>query len=125
MSGPGKRRIHASPDAREMAACRPWLVAELSLLDPEIVVALGATAAKSLFGPSFRVTQSRGALLEWPAAAAHRDDFLADAESARRSLGARDPAPLRRTAGRRPRRGVRRARGRSRSAGAASGALAG
>ena len=65
----GKRRIHATPDAREVGECRPWLVAEFGLLDPEIVVALGATAAKALFGPSFRVTKSRGMLLPWPASA--------------------------------------------------------
>jgi DNA polymerase len=71
----GKRRIHATPDAAEIGACRPWLVAEFALLDPDVVVALGATAAKALFGPSFRVTRSRGTLLPWPASAAHPDDF--------------------------------------------------
>jgi uracil-DNA glycosylase family protein len=65
-SGPGKRRIHAKPDAYEIAACSPWLTAELSLLDPEMVVALGATAARALFGPAFRVTRQRGVLLPWP-----------------------------------------------------------
>lgn len=71
----GKRRIHATPDAHEIGACRPWLVAEFALLDPEVVVALGATAAKALFGPSFRVTRSRGVLMPWPASAAHADEF--------------------------------------------------
>ncbi|QXE36227.1 UdgX family uracil-DNA binding protein [Streptomyces sp. GMY02] len=61
-AGPGKRRIHKPPSLREMTACRPWLTAELRLVDPEVIVALGATAAKSLFGPSFRVTKERGAL---------------------------------------------------------------
>jgi DNA polymerase len=70
-----KRRIHATPDAHEIGACRPWLVAELALLDPEVVVALGATAAKALFGPSFRVTRSRGVLMPWPASAAHAAEF--------------------------------------------------
>lgn len=65
-AGEGKRRIHQKPDAREVAACRPWLIAELTLLDPEVIVALGATAGKSLMGNDFRVTRSRGALLEWP-----------------------------------------------------------
>lgn len=65
-----RRRIHATPDSHEIGACRPWLVAEFALLDPEVVVALGATAAKALFGPSFRVTRSRGVLMPWPAAAA-------------------------------------------------------
>lgn len=63
----GKRRIHASPDSYEMAACKPWLTAELALLQPEVVVLLGATAGKAVFGSSFRVTQSRGVLLPWPA----------------------------------------------------------
>lgn len=63
----GTRRIHATPDTWEVAACRPWLRAELALVRPELVVLLGATAAKTVFGAAFRVTQSRGALLEWPA----------------------------------------------------------
>lgn len=66
MAVAGKRRIHAKPDAWEVNACRPWLHAELSLLDPEVVVCLGATAAQAIFGPSFRVTKSRGVLLPWP-----------------------------------------------------------
>ena len=74
-SATGKRRIHATPDAHEMEACRPWLVAEFALLDPEVVVALGATAARALFGPSFRVTKSRGVLMPWPASAAHAEEF--------------------------------------------------
>ena len=73
--GAGGRRIHATPDSREVGACRPWLVAEFGLLDPEIVVALGATAAKALFGPSFRVTKSRGMLLPWPASAYEPAEF--------------------------------------------------
>jgi uracil-DNA glycosylase family protein len=74
----GKRRIHATPDAHEVGACRPWLVAEFALLDPEAVVALGATAAKALFGPSFRVTKSRGTLLPWPASARDPEAFARD-----------------------------------------------
>jgi DNA polymerase len=74
-SGQGKRRIHATPDAAEIGACRPWLVAELAVLDPVVVVALGATAAKALFGPAFRVTKSRGVLMPWPAAAAQAAEF--------------------------------------------------
>lgn len=66
MAGSGKRRIHAKPDTLEVAACRPWLTAELSVLDPEVVVLLGATAAQSLLGASFRVTRSRGVLMPWP-----------------------------------------------------------
>ncbi|MET8678861.1 UdgX family uracil-DNA binding protein [Streptomyces sp. NPDC004647] len=58
----GKRRIHKPPTLREVAACRPWLEAELDVLAPEIVVTLGATAGKSLMGSSFHVTQERGVL---------------------------------------------------------------
>jgi uracil-DNA glycosylase family protein len=64
----GKRRIHRTPDTWEVAACRPWLSAELAVVGPELVVLLGATAAKTVYGPSFRVTQQRGKLLDWPQA---------------------------------------------------------
>ncbi|HWB65926.1 MAG TPA: UdgX family uracil-DNA binding protein [Mycobacteriales bacterium] len=76
--GSGPRRIHATPDAAEIAACRPWLVAEFAVLDPQVVVVLGATAAKALLGPSFRVTKSRGVLLPWPGASTHAEDFTLD-----------------------------------------------
>lgn len=56
----GKRRIHRKPNAREIAACKPWLAAELAVVRPEVVVALGATAARALLGPAFRVTRDRG-----------------------------------------------------------------
>ncbi|MEY2546962.1 MAG: uracil-DNA glycosylase [Verrucomicrobiota bacterium] len=59
----GKRRIHKKPNAREIAACRPWLEAELRLVRPKLVVALGATAAQTIFGPTFRVTRERGKVL--------------------------------------------------------------
>jgi DNA polymerase len=74
-SGEGKRRIHATPDAAEVTACRPWLVAEFGLLSPDVVIALGATAARALFGPSFRVTRSRGVLMPWPDAAVDAEAF--------------------------------------------------
>ena len=61
--GPGKRRIHATPGANHIDACKPWLVAELAVVDPEVVVCLGATAAKALLGPSFRVSKQRGTLV--------------------------------------------------------------
>ena len=61
-----KRRIHKAPTLREITACRPWLVAELRVVSPQVVVALGATAGKALIGPAFRVTEQRGALLPWP-----------------------------------------------------------
>jgi DNA polymerase len=58
----GKRRIHAKPSWSELAACRPWLEAELAVVRPAVLVCLGATAAQSLLGRQFRVTQRRG---EW------------------------------------------------------------
>lgn len=58
----GKRRIHAKPSWSELAACRPWLEAELAVVKPRVLVCLGATAAQSLLGKQFRVTQHRG---EW------------------------------------------------------------
>ncbi len=60
----GKRRLHQKPNAEEVAACRPWLEAELEVVAPKIVVCLGATAAQALLGRTFRVTQHRGELLE-------------------------------------------------------------
>ncbi|WP_055587950.1 UdgX family uracil-DNA binding protein [Peterkaempfera griseoplana] len=62
----GKRRMHEAPSRREVTACRPWLVAELRLVSPRVVVALGATAAKALLGPSFRVTREHGVVLPLP-----------------------------------------------------------
>lgn len=59
----GKRRIHQKPNSREIAACRPWLEAELRLIKPKVLVVLGATAAQTIFGPSFRVTRERGKVL--------------------------------------------------------------
>jgi uracil-DNA glycosylase family protein len=56
----GKRRIHAKPSAREISACRPWLEAELMAIKPALVVCLGATAAQSLMGRTFRITVERG-----------------------------------------------------------------
>ena len=60
----GKRRIHDKPSAAEVAACRPWLDAELATVRPRVVVLLGATAAQALLGRSFRVTKERGKVLE-------------------------------------------------------------
>jgi uracil-DNA glycosylase len=60
----GKRRIHQKPNWTEMTACRPWLEAELQVVKPRVLVLLGATAAQSLLGRQFRVTQHRGELLD-------------------------------------------------------------
>jgi len=65
----GKRRIHQKPNSREIAACRPWLEAEIRLVKPKLLVCFGATAAQAIFGPSFRVTRDRGKILSSPFAA--------------------------------------------------------
>jgi uracil-DNA glycosylase len=59
----GKRRLHAKPSSREIAACRPWLDAELELVRPRVIVCLGATAAQALLGRDFRVTKQHGEVL--------------------------------------------------------------
>ena len=56
----GKRRIHAKPNAQEIGACRPWLDSEIAVVHPRAIVCLGATAAKALLGPSFKVSTERG-----------------------------------------------------------------
>jgi DNA polymerase len=64
----GKRRIHQKPNWTEVAACRPWLDAELAVVKPRVLVCLGATAAQALLGKSFRVSQSRGERVDSPLA---------------------------------------------------------
>jgi DNA polymerase len=59
----GPRRIHSKPSAVEIEACFPWLEAEISVVKPRVIVALGATAAQALFGRAFRVTRDRGRLV--------------------------------------------------------------
>ncbi|BBX89815.1 UdgX family uracil-DNA binding protein [Mycolicibacterium boenickei] len=59
----GKRRIHKTPSRTEVEACRPWMIAELNSIAPDVVVLLGATAAKSLLGNDFRVSRHRGEIL--------------------------------------------------------------
>lgn len=63
---PGGRRIHVTPDLEHLEACRPWLRAELRIVDPEVVVLLGATATRSLLGPNVRVMRDRGVLIPRP-----------------------------------------------------------
>jgi uracil-DNA glycosylase len=60
----GKRRIHKKPRSSEIQACRPWLDAELAIVKPQVLVCLGASAAQSLLGKDFRVSQQRGQLVE-------------------------------------------------------------
>jgi DNA polymerase len=89
----GKRRLHAKPNAREIAACRPWLDGELAAVRPELIVCLGATAAQALLGRSFRVTKQRGQLLPFLAptgvlATVHPSSILRapDADARRRAF---------------------------------------
>ncbi|MGB6940816.1 MAG: UdgX family uracil-DNA binding protein [Bryobacteraceae bacterium] len=56
----GKRPLHKTPNGLEVRACRPWLEAEINLIQPQIIVCLGATAAQSIFGASYRLTKERG-----------------------------------------------------------------
>ncbi len=78
----GKRRIHQKPNWSELAACRPWLDAELAAVRPTVIVCLGATAAQSLLGRSFRVTRQRGEPIEaeplasWIVATVHPSSIL-------------------------------------------------
>jgi uracil-DNA glycosylase len=61
----GSRRLHKTPGVTHIRACRPWLDAELRVVRPAVLATLGATAAKALLGPKFRITASRGQVLEW------------------------------------------------------------
>jgi uracil-DNA glycosylase len=63
----GKRRIHQKPSRTEVVACRPWLIAEIEAVRPQVIVCLGATAAQSLLGAAFRVSAQRGQVIELPA----------------------------------------------------------
>lgn len=62
----GKRRLHEKPNAQQVRACRPWLEAEIETVKPSLLVLLGATAAQSLMGPTFRVTVHRGKVMPTP-----------------------------------------------------------
>jgi uracil-DNA glycosylase family protein len=68
-----KRRIHKTPSRTEVVACRPWLFAELDAVEPEVLVLLGATAAKALMGSDFRLSAHRGEVLRLPGSAAPAD----------------------------------------------------
>jgi len=101
----GKRRIHQKPDAVHIAACRPWLDAELQLVQPRVLVCLGATAAQALIGRHVKVTQDRGRSLDSPLAehvlaTVHPSSLLrAPDEAARRDAYAAFVADLRAVAG--------------------------
>jgi uracil-DNA glycosylase family protein len=94
-----KRRIHQSPGAEHLMACRPWLEAEFAVLQPEVVVCLGAVAAKSLIAPSFRITKDRGRLLPWtpPGAPGSGEDDDEDAPHQTWMLATAHPSAVLRT----------------------------
>ena len=95
----GKRRIHETPGPEHLRACRPWLEAEFTVLKPEFVVCLGATAAKSLISPSFRITKDRGHLLPWtpPGAPEPAEDDDEDAPHQTWMLATTHPSAVLRT----------------------------
>jgi DNA polymerase len=72
------RRLHKTPDLVHLVACRPWLTAELAVVDPEVLVCLGATAVRAVLGPSVKVTRDRGQLRPW-------EGLLGDEPARRRS----------------------------------------
>lgn len=86
----GKRRIHKKPRQSEIEACRPWLDAELKVVQPQVLVCLGATAAQGLLGKDFRVTRDRGKFIPSPLAprvmaTAHPSSILRAPDSAQRA----------------------------------------
>lgn len=88
----GKRRLHDTPRAGEVSACRPWLEAEIEAVTPSGLIALGATAARAIFGSSVRVTRDRGRLLESPfapfaAVTVHPSAILRSRDAAEREEG--------------------------------------
>jgi|SRR6266550_216786 len=62
----GKRRLHEKPNAEQIRACKPWLQSEISVVKPDIIVLLGATAAQAVMGPAFRVSKQRGEVMPSP-----------------------------------------------------------
>jgi DNA polymerase len=100
----GKRRIHKKPNAAEIAACRPWLDAEIATIRPKVIVCLGATAAQALLGKDFRVTQHCGEFIEstrapYVAATVHPSSILrAPDENARHEEMSRFIADLKKIA---------------------------
>ena len=87
----GKRRIHQTPRAPEIEACRPWLEAEIEALKPSVLVCLGATAAQALMGPQVRIMRDRGVVFQsrwapWVMATVHPSSILARGSRARRRI---------------------------------------
>jgi DNA polymerase len=91
----GKRRIHEKPNRYEIAACKPWLGAELEVVEPDIVVVMGAVAAQALLGTAFRVTKERGHVLAtdlatWTFATVHPASVLRAPDDELRRLAKED-----------------------------------
>lgn len=111
----GKRRIHKTPAQREIAACHQWLEREIRTIKPQVIVCLGATAARALLGPDFRVSTLRGRLIASPLApyvfatlhpsAVLRVRGAVEREAAEAAL-AKDLALIREALSRRPQRGA-------------------
>jgi len=96
----GKKRIHQRPNRREIEACRPWLLAEIAAVKPRVLIGLGATAAQSLLGRAFRVTQHRGEMVSsdlapFVMATVHPSSILRAPDDARAAERARFVADLR------------------------------
>ena len=104
--GRGKRRLHQRPNTEEIAACRPWLESELAVVRPQVLVCLGATAAKALLGSKVRVTRDRGRFIESDLAplvtvTVHPSSILRiDDDAERREARAELTSDLRKVAGR-------------------------
>ena len=109
----GKRRIHAKPNAAEIAACRPWLETEIALVKPRVMVLLGATAAQALLGRAFKVSQQRGTFVPSPlaprvVATVHPSSILrAPDDESRRAEMSRFVADLKRVAAELAKSGVK------------------
>jgi uracil-DNA glycosylase len=91
----GKLRIHKKPNAEEIAACRPWLEAEIARVKPKVIVCLGATAAQALISRDFRVSHSRGELMEsslaqWITATVHPSSILRSPDEESRHAAMKD-----------------------------------
>lgn len=91
----GKLRIHKKPNAEEIAACRPWIEAEIERIRPTVIVCLGATAAQALIARDFRVTRGRGVLMksplaQWIAATVHPSSILRSPDDESRRLAMKE-----------------------------------
>jgi uracil-DNA glycosylase family protein len=88
----GKRRLHEKPNAQQVRACKPWLESEISVVKPDMIVLLGATAAQAVMGPAFRVSKQRGEVMPSPLgipvlATVHPSSILRATDAASREAG--------------------------------------